>query len=1440
MLSHSKLILFLLIVILTVMICIYHPFSKKKVDSNQENFESYITEIQAKRYNVNDIIDPDNPKVVVDEACAPGLAHTNLDILKNKMIYAKFCYQTQSHNENDKNTKFVNNFYQGETNNISQKPVEDNHNKVIRSHSDYLGCYQLYDGNDKSITSVDPKDPTIGIDSDELQFDTLEKIKEKYYKSSKVFMSGEIRDDLESKGLFDEKNIPKSLGGPLSDTQFKKLTDYSGGNNLRIPDKYCLGRVRMEHDRVKEYLGGVNAIAVYGNNTNVEDEERKPPIFIRDRLIVNDRPCMDNLNMECIINFNKHVVCDYNMIGNFWADVSNFDSQEKKKKITTTSIQEQDTSSIRNFYRTWTVEGFKENFIKDLMDENFNPNTYVDETLGINRRGFPGFQANVIDDSKSQSSWSDIVTYLKDLVINKTADKKNIETELERELDKLVTIEKESSDIPYRNIILDRSGNNNHMMLDYNYLHFVGTFDLRSNFDNISDYNDWLTTSTDFTESTTDNKLNNLTDENIIISRYKSKDEINKAKYMVKKYNSEVDELNKDKLNFCENHPNTISGIKNDSMVMRGLSKEWPYLGMIGWYNDKTKYKISGSGKNVSKYNVQEDTAIDTPAWCDMNAKFPNARIENNDTLIGRKGIRGRSRTLAFAKDSTSGGHHNCTCTGTDGLYRCDHMICFNSSFFKDIHMNENPNPLYVSVSINNTRNILQFYKNDTENLQLWSKPKLTADDEKQSNKFYYKIDATTSSSATGFINSNKFFMRTSNNIKNVFQDQFMCVFSYNTKFKIMTTAKDNIFSITNQEKKIRHTNTNPDGDKYSGIVGNPMLSYSSNFRSIYDKNEIKPDSNQYNQAFMWSYMRNYKKSKSSKPQDGLVYVKPQKVKSIVFLANGGRLSLGKITIYDLNGDIINFKILKYDTTFSLVEDNVLTNYEKQNNNESSYLFTINPIKLMIGIQVKYRKTVNGKRIYKTDPRQILSNYSFATNNPALQSKTSSRVAERGGNPILQASSVNVKDGFLISPYSETSSSQRDGGNIGSSSSVWIGNQTNFNVLPNAGGTSDQLVIEVKNVKPNHGFRYHPKLEIPATKNDFYMLKLSNSHYISRIVVESGIQDIQTTQIEKEQYFFDTTTNYYLEDNFEKVTMELYDEADTNKILAGTDDTNIQQISQNIYDIKHTINPINSIDFRSNIIHHLNSQDWEAGSKNSVIDFYNVGFIPDPNQDSEDSTQAGDKNVAIICQKNSDSEKTTANIYQLYLKSSVNDNLVNKSSTVEIPQDYLDSITSNNYNVKVGNLFFNHNQLEMTRLTIFRKSFFEDLQDIIEAEDYKVNDDVSISIDKKYQKQSSNKKLKYLNEMIDNIIIHSSNPYTRVHDEIKTVIKNDIKKETDIFKILKNVTTSTTFNPVSGNFLKYKLDNAFGYMDLEGSNPNPKIHQEIYEGIFTRSLYDKK
>ena len=98
--------------------------------------------------------------------------------------------------------------------------------------------------------------------------------------------------------------------------------------------------------------------------------------------------------------------------------------------------------------------------------------------------------------------------------------------------------------------------------------------------------------------------------------------------------------------------------------------------------------------------------------------------------------------------------------------------------------------------------------------------------------------------------------------------------------------------------------------------------------------------------------------------------------------------------------------------------------------------------------------------------------------------------------------------------------------------------------------------------------------------------------------------------------------------------------------------------------------------------------------------------------------------------------------------------------------------------------------------------------------------------------------------MIDKIIIHQQtgrhkNPYTLVHNKIRTVINTkNIQEETDIFKILESVDSDPNFRPVNGSFLKYKLDNALGYIDLDGTKTpqNSSGYQEIYEGIYTKSF----
>ena len=251
-------------------------------------------------------------------------------------------------------------------------------------------------------------------------------------------------------------------------------------------------------------------------------------------------------------------------------------------------------------------------------------------------------------------------------------------------------------------------------------------------------------------------------------------------------------------------------------------------------------------------------------------------------------------------------GHHDCRCTGTDGLYRCGHIPCLKHSIYKDIHQNENPTPFYnLSISINNTRSSLLYYTKKTNSLIMDLIPEGV--DKSKNNKFYYNPKEEIS-----ITNNNKFFFRTSNKIMRELNKQFMVVFTIDKNYGLEKEAT-NIFSSENIRSKVTHHNGSEsywsstfDKDKnvygkYSGMVGNPILSCCSNFRSKYDKNEISLGSQkQYNQSFIWSYMKNVKLNDRHTPQDGLLLVRPKKIKSIVFLPKMEDLVLEKLrfTIY--------------------------------------------------------------------------------------------------------------------------------------------------------------------------------------------------------------------------------------------------------------------------------------------------------------------------------------------------------------------------------------------------------------------------------------------------------------------------------------------------------------------------------------------------------------
>ena len=126
--------------------------------------------------------------------------------------------------------------------------------------------------------------------------------------------------------------------------------------------------------------------------------------------------------------------------------------------------------------------------------------------------------------------------------------------------------------------------------------------------------------------------------------------------------------------------------------------------------------------------------------------------------------------------------------------------------------------------------------------------------------------------------------------------------------------------------------------------------------------------------------------------------------------------------------------------------------------------------------------------------------------------------------------------------------------------------------------------------------------------------------------------------------------------------------------------------------------------------------------------------------------------------------KREENFNILYIKSCTDGKTVGLSNIIEIPSDYFESVSqeesNKNYNIKVGNLFYNHSKLNMKRLTIFRNSFFDDLKNIEYIENTKIS------------------KYSYLEKMISKIIIDDNsgtnkNPYNLVRDTVKSTILNE-------------------------------------------------------------------
>lgn len=963
MLTHKKLILLFLFIILAIVLILHN---QKNKSNQKEYFSGSHQEFIKSIYGLN--MNKDN------EICASVVGGTQIDLegKKDNLVNARLCYKKDKYNQSvPSGQRFINKInLERNRNDINATGTINTDKNYIRSKSDYLGCY-AWKGNTDNLTGNKYFDP-LPQGNDKVvnnnNYNTLNNIKSNN-NTKKIFMSGEIRDEMQNMSHSTLGGSKKSIGGPLTEGQFHELKKH------RVPDKYCLGRRDLNSDfRVKNYLGGVGTVAIYKNNTYVTPVD-EPKLFMRDRKISQSEGCEDHVSLNCAIEFKKHVLAEFNFNDLYYTDASEFD---------------RDTIPIKKIF---PIEGQK-----------------------------------IFDTFK-----------------NEDEDNKN-----------------------KRLLFLDRSGNENHMILDYNYLNFLGSFDIRNNFTNIKEYNDWLTDREKFKTkdikdlfegknlNKEDNKLHERLNKSdtLIISRYKDINNTQKAKYYVtnnKEINSEIITVGGRKRQrkiFCENWSRNI--LKFDSMVIRGTHNIWPYMGMIGWWKDQTKYENWEPGNNkdsnkmkpivLKEYPAKAEEAYGGNMTCGKRIEFkgiestiPGLRkdfslddfrtshiLDNNRIMNPKTNFKSDERIYWLESSNLDKGSRE-KCWSSWHGFSCEHLRCLNYSYLKDIHHYENPNPLYISVSKTLTRRCFRHFNFEVKGvLNLNTQPKqetLNGDKDIECVTPEQKEGSTNENYIPLVVrNNNNFFMRGSNKLMNELRDEY--AFIMDLERKESQPGNNSLHSINKLESKYpvlrkKKNSSTP----INNICGNPILSISANFKNIYDKNEVKFYGEEEteklqktsNQAFLWCYMHNYNNTNNrNNRKDGLVYTIPKKVKSIGFSPNNKRLCVSKITVYNKDGRVINtylkkvenkadteleldtgqrfsrskrkqtdekdivtidgvkyiktsnFKLYRKDEELAYDDDKYLISknyFENENKSENSFCFTCNPIKFI-------KKCYLGGRVY--------------------------------------------------------------------------------------------------------------------------------------------------------------------------------------------------------------------------------------------------------------------------------------------------------------------------------------------------------------------------------------------------------------------------------------------------------------------------------------------
>jgi hypothetical protein len=312
---NNKILILINFLIILVIILYFHTKKNKKEHFAIYEEDEYITKISGIRHNIapgqtDDKCDKEEEEVEV-------LLNTS----KDHLVYNKFCYKKGSQGNPTEKKYFVDNIqYTKEYKEEYEKESFDDETDVgiVKSDSDYLGCYSVPE---------DLKDELINNLTVDKNYKTMSACKRS--NSNAIYFNSKITDKLgitDSGGNIQYKPVDeedahgkKSFCSTITDAQYKTLL-----TSHRVADKFCLGNSDLvgtnnllsNGGRVKNYLGGIDTIAIYKNGSDIT-KQGKPTVVYQKTKLKSNLDCSGFVSLKCLQKFKKHVLGWYDIKNNY-------------------------------------------------------------------------------------------------------------------------------------------------------------------------------------------------------------------------------------------------------------------------------------------------------------------------------------------------------------------------------------------------------------------------------------------------------------------------------------------------------------------------------------------------------------------------------------------------------------------------------------------------------------------------------------------------------------------------------------------------------------------------------------------------------------------------------------------------------------------------------------------------------------------------------------------------------------------------------------------------------------------------------------------------------------------------------------------------------------------------------------------------------------------